>query len=88
MTNEEIVKWYNSTTEELGIDLITLFKALMMKNISWYKKGEIVYYDYAVMDVYLVSSDLWNDNNFICCVNRSTNYWPCKIIKKGEKKWE
>lgn len=26
MANEEIVNWYNKTTEELGIDLITLFK--------------------------------------------------------------
>lgn len=28
MTNEEIVNWYKETTKELGIDLVTLFKAL------------------------------------------------------------
>ena len=35
MTNEEIIKWYKETTEELGVDLITLFKAL--EKGVWYK---------------------------------------------------
>ena len=35
MTNEEIIKWYKETTEELGIDLVTLFKAL--EKGVWYK---------------------------------------------------
>lgn len=35
MTNEEIIKWYKETTEELEIDLATLFTAL--ENGVWYK---------------------------------------------------
>ena len=37
MKDEEIIRWYKSMTEELGIDLVTLFKAL--KNGIWTKGG-------------------------------------------------
>ena len=35
MTNEEIIKWYKETTEELEIDIATLFTAL--EKGVWYK---------------------------------------------------
>ena len=38
MTNEEIIKWYKETTEELGVDLITLFMAL--EKGVWYKDNK------------------------------------------------
>lgn len=33
MTNEEIIEWYKETTDELGIDLITLFKIIKQKYV-------------------------------------------------------
>ena len=33
MTNKEIIKWYKETTEELGIDLATLFKIVEQKYV-------------------------------------------------------
>lgn len=45
MTNEEIINWYKETTNELGIDLITLFKALR-DGIYWKDdNGKIYYFD-------------------------------------------
>lgn len=44
MTNKEIVEWYKTITNELGIDLITLFMALKegiyvkeLKTVEYYK---------------------------------------------------
>ena len=51
MTSEEIVNWYKETTNELGIDLTTLFKALK-NGIYYVTDGTQLTKDY----VYLVDN--------------------------------
>ena len=50
---EEIVRWYNSTTKELGVELTTLFKAL--------RDGVFINDDGSVYKDYIKSIEHWPD---------------------------
>ena len=52
MTSKEILNWYKETTNEFGIDITTLFKAVM--NGFWFKTQ----YDYYLIEPYEYAIDL------------------------------